>query len=237
MADNKKGFVLYADNKSMVDMLSDEQAGKLMKIIFQYVNDENPILDDILIKLAFEPIKLQLKRDLKKYEKIKEKRSFAGRKSAEIRKQKAANLTHAKSVEQTSTNPTVIDNVNVNVKDNVKESVIIDKSIKEDNNIAPVFKLPLATRKRNFQSMLFELDAPDSEKLKFFDYWTTTDEYNRMRWEEDKFFSINLKLRSWIERSKTDFNKNKNGNKQNNKQASTFLQDSKREYSDTPFGN
>ena len=237
MATDKKGFILYSDNKSTIEMLTDEQAGKLMKIIFQYVNDENPVIDDIVLKLAFEPIKLQLKRDLKKYDKIKEKRSLAGKKSAELRKQNAAKATHVESVEQTPTNPTVIDNVNVNVTDNVnvKESVIIDKSIKEDNNIAPVFKSPLANRKKNFQSMLFELDAPDNEKLKFLDYWTTTDKYNRMRWEEDKFFNIGMKLRSWIERSKTDFNKSKNGNKQNNKQASTFLQDSKREYSGTSF--
>jgi hypothetical protein len=43
MAENKKGFVLYADQKSIIDMLPNEKAGELIKHIFAYVNDENPI--------------------------------------------------------------------------------------------------------------------------------------------------------------------------------------------------
>ena len=69
MAKDKKGFVLYVDMKSTFDKLSDEKAGKLIKHIFAYVNDENPECKDFIIEIAFEHIKQQLKRDLKKYEK------------------------------------------------------------------------------------------------------------------------------------------------------------------------
>lgn len=131
MAENKKGFVLYADQKSIIDMLPNEVAGELFKHIFAYVNDEEPISDNPLVNLAFEPIKLQLKRDLKKWEDIKVKRSEAGKISAEKRKQQNQQvLTSVESVEQTLTNPTVKDNVNVKVNvinNNNVESIDFDQ--------------------------------------------------------------------------------------------------------------
>ena len=80
MAENKKGFVLYADQKLIFEDLTNEEAGLLIKHIFSYVNDENPILEDRLLDMAFKPIKLQLKRDLVKYEGVKERNSANARK-------------------------------------------------------------------------------------------------------------------------------------------------------------
>lgn len=67
MAENKKSFVLYTDQVGIFDKLTDEQAGVLIKHIFKYCNDEYPE-GDFVTELAFESIKQQLKRDLKKYE-------------------------------------------------------------------------------------------------------------------------------------------------------------------------
>ena len=50
--------------------LTDEQAGRLIKHIFEYVNDKNPELDDQILKVSFAPIKAQLKRDLEDWLKI-----------------------------------------------------------------------------------------------------------------------------------------------------------------------
>ena len=77
MADNKKSFLLYTDIIHTVDKLTDEQAGNLFKHILKYVNDLNPVPDNIITELTFEPIKQQLKRDLKKYEELVIKRSLA----------------------------------------------------------------------------------------------------------------------------------------------------------------
>lgn len=124
MADNKKSFVLYCDIIKTVDILPNETAGELFKHILSYVNDEEPQTDNMLVKLAFEPIKQQLKRDLEKWEEIKVKRSEAGKRSAAKRnknQQKQQVLTSVKSVEQTPTNPTVNDNVNVTVNVNVND--------------------------------------------------------------------------------------------------------------------
>lgn len=92
MAENKKSFVLYCDVIHTISHLSDEQAGRLFKHIAEYVNDKNPVTDDVIINIAFEPIKQQLKRDLIAWEKEKSSRSEAGRiggiKSGESRKSK-----------------------------------------------------------------------------------------------------------------------------------------------------
>lgn len=71
MATNKKSFLLYCDIIHTIEKLSDEQAGKLLKHILRYVNDQDPIAEDVLTEIAFEPIKQNLKRDLVKYEGIR----------------------------------------------------------------------------------------------------------------------------------------------------------------------
>ena len=124
MAKDKKGFILYSDLIKVVSKLPDETAGKLFKIILSYVNDLDVCIDDLLLEIAFEPIKNQLKRDLIKFEEVKSKRSDAGKRSAELRalkkdKQSSTNPTLVESVQHRSTNPTVSVNDNVNVNDNV----------------------------------------------------------------------------------------------------------------------
>lgn len=157
MAQDKKSFVLYADNYGLIKQLPDDVAGRLLKHIFAYVNDENPVSDDLLLNIAFEPIKMALKRDLKKYEQIKEKRSLAGKKSAEQRQQNSTNPTHVDFVQQTSTNPTVSDSDNVSVIDSVSVS---DNVLSKDNIIIPEIE--------NFGSVAIEdFNFSHSKILKF----------------------------------------------------------------------
>ena len=85
MAENKKSFIAYADWKETFDALDNEKAGELIKHIYAYVNDENPVSEDMLINAVFANIKHTLKRDLKKWEKQHEQRKKAGKKSAEVR--------------------------------------------------------------------------------------------------------------------------------------------------------
>ena len=75
MAKDKKSFLLYTDQQGVFNQLPDEIAGKLIKHIFAFVNDENPSCDDLLLTIAFEPIKQALKRDLDKYKSICERNS------------------------------------------------------------------------------------------------------------------------------------------------------------------
>jgi hypothetical protein len=114
MADNKKSFLLYCDQIHLFEELTDEEAGRLVKHIFRYVNDQNPEPPDRITKLGFEPIKHQLKRDLVRYEDKVKKASEAGKASAEAKRlakellTKQQTLTDVDGRQQTSTDSTVI---------------------------------------------------------------------------------------------------------------------------------
>lgn len=99
MAENKKGFLLYADQLSIVKKLVEKDrenntnyGGELFLHLLEYVNDKDPIPINFIIEMSFEPIKLQLKRDLKKYQAKTVRNSENGRegglKSAEARRLK-----------------------------------------------------------------------------------------------------------------------------------------------------
>lgn len=79
MAENKKSIIVYADWINKFEELSDEEAGRLIKHFFRYVNDLNPEPPDRITKLMFVDIKSTLKRDLNKYSDKKEARSKAGK--------------------------------------------------------------------------------------------------------------------------------------------------------------
>lgn len=125
MAKDKKSFILYCDQQGVFNMLPDEQAGKLIKHIFSYVNDEDPESDDLLLTIAFESIKTQLKRDLKKYEHYIDKQKENGKKGGRPKTQ--AFLEETQKTQAFFLKPKKADNVNVNVNDNV----IIKENIKE----------------------------------------------------------------------------------------------------------
>jgi len=121
MAKDKKSFILYTDQSGVFNQLPDEIAGKLIKHIFAYVNDENPISEDLIINIAFEPIKQSLKRDLKRYEEYVEKQSVNGAKGGRPKKPTKTQITQAffekpKKADSVSVSDSVNDNVNKKVK-------------------------------------------------------------------------------------------------------------------------
>lgn len=148
MAENKKSFVAYADWKLIFDELPDEEAGKLIKHIFSYVNDENPISDSILINAVFANIKTTLKRDLEKWQTQLNQRVEAGKKSAEQRATKSNDRSTLVEVRQR--NPTDNVNVNVSVSDNVllepKVLTDFDKAFNEFKKMRVKKRSPMTER-------------------------------------------------------------------------------------------
>ena len=123
MAKDKKSFILYVDQKDLFNKLPDEIAGKLFKHIYSYVSDENPTSNDLIVEIAFEPIKQQLKRDLKLFEEKRVKRSEAGIAGANKRWQEIA-----KDSNRINDITKIADNVNDNVNaiDNINYQALLD---------------------------------------------------------------------------------------------------------------
>jgi hypothetical protein len=136
----KKSFVLYTDQREVFDELSDEDAGKLIKHIFAYVNDEDPITEDKLLKVAFLPIKTQLKRDLKIWDEKKSQRAEAGKKGGLAKSSNAKqSLANPSNATNDVANLPVNVNVNGNVNDINKDSLIsLDEVEVEMSNEKPM---------------------------------------------------------------------------------------------------
>lgn len=73
MAENKKSAIIYADVIHTINQLKEldngkEKIGELFITIIEYINDYNPTPEDPIVKIAFEPIKQQFKRDLRRWD-------------------------------------------------------------------------------------------------------------------------------------------------------------------------
>lgn len=90
----KNSFILHHDTLSVIDELTDEQAGKIIKEIYQfsiYLNNPKEAnkpngLNGLLNSVAH-PFKMQLTRDLEKYLKTCEKNSNNGKKGGRPKKE------------------------------------------------------------------------------------------------------------------------------------------------------
>jgi hypothetical protein len=167
MAQGKNSFILYTDLVHTVEKLSDQKAGELFKHILRYVNDKYPVNDDILIQIAFEPIRQQLKRDLKDWENKLGQRSEAGKRGGIISglsrrsKQNEANEANASKSKQNEANEAVTVTDTVNVTDTV-----IDISSKE-GEISVDECLTIAMKDEKWM----RLNKTNKEELTAFNYY------------------------------------------------------------------
>jgi hypothetical protein len=204
MAKDKTSFVLYSDSKSIIDLLTNEQAGLLLKTLFAYVNDENPEIDNSIV-LVFEMIKLQLKRDLKKWERTKEGRSVAGKASVEAKRiaklneQNSTNSTNVDFVQQTSTNVNKRQQTSTNstVSDSVSVSVSVSDNEIKEKRVVKKFSPPL------LQDVIIYFAENDFSKelaTKAFKYYETGD------WKDGK----GNQVRNWKQKMQSVWFKEEN---------------------------
>lgn len=110
----KDSFILYLEQKEIFETLSDNEAGKLIKAIFEYESTgQSPKLSKTL-NLVFIPIKNALDRNKEKYQKVVERNKKNIRKR--WNKENTKN-TNGKNGIQKNTKNTDNDNDNDNERD------------------------------------------------------------------------------------------------------------------------
>lgn len=205
MAKDKKSFILYADQISLFEKLTDDEAGRLVKHIFSYVNDESPQAPDRLTEIAFEPIKQQLKRDLTQWESERKQRSEAGKKGMEKRwgnrNEAKQEVTDDNTVINSITNITDNVNVNVNVNETVSDNVKVIKNTIEDRK--QKFALTLKPYEGKYQRQML---------VDFYKYWTEPNKSNsKFKQELEKTWDLERRLETWARNDK-QFGSNNNDN-------------------------
>lgn len=205
MAENKKSIIVYADWMEHFENLTDEEAGRLIKHFFRYVNDLKPKPQDRLIEIAFAPIKASLKRDLDKWEKTVQERSINGR-LGNIKKyhidlfnqiqSNAITLEEAEEIAKTR-KASPPDSVATKTVAKVADSVNVNVNV---NNIEE--------RKENFANSLkpyLSIYGPDMLN-DFYGYWTEHGEKDKkFRAEKQTSFNIERRLETW-KRNDVKFN-------------------------------
>jgi len=116
MASNKKSVLLYCDIIHTVEKMDNATAGKFFKHYLRYINDLHPETDDMIVDIAFESVKQNLKRDLKKWEQRAENSRTNGKLGGRPKKPKEPNglinnLTEPKEPVKDTVTVTVTDKV------------------------------------------------------------------------------------------------------------------------------
>jgi hypothetical protein len=111
----KTGFILHLDSLSVLDELTNEQAGILFKAIRDYNSGKEPELD-FAMRMAFIPFKNQFERDLEKYNSTCERNRNNGAKGGRPKKP-----TETQKTQMVFEKPKKADNKNDN--DNNKENI------------------------------------------------------------------------------------------------------------------
>lgn len=88
---SRKSFVAYRDWQSIFEMLNDEELGRLTRVIFDYVNGKKVEIDDRVLKIVFENIRLTIDRDTQKYNAIVQRNKENGKKGGRPKKENPKN--------------------------------------------------------------------------------------------------------------------------------------------------
>ena len=189
MAKDKKSVLIYCDLIHTVKHLPDELAGRLFKHLLAYVNDEDPQTDDVILKIAFEPIKQQLKRDLQKYNNIVERNKINGAKGGRPKKPTGLIGNPKEPKKADNDTDTGSDNETGKVKDTKEE------------------------RANEFALSIKEFKEYNSKMLeKFISYWTESGEnQKKLRFEFEKVFDKSKRLKTWSNNQRPEKNGDDNG--------------------------
>ena len=188
MAIGKKKVIVYTDWIIQFKDLTDEEAGKLIKHFFNYINDLKPE-SDRLTELLFNPIKATLKRDLQSWESKQQTNKENGLKGGRPKKE---------ITEINPNNPVGLLETQSNPKKGVSDSVSVNVNVNDIKEILSVRKLKFSETLKPFLGKYSKDMLND-----FYLYWTEHGERDKkMKFEKQKSFGISQRLAYW---SKNDF--------------------------------
>lgn len=135
----KDSFILYSEWSENISILSNEQAGILVKALFSLAKGEDIPQMDAVTDMCFRFLKAQIERDSKRYEEVKNIRSEAGKKGAMARWKNGKN---GKRISANGKNAFYVDvDVNDDVNDDDDYSLRHESSSEKTTFFEPKVKL------------------------------------------------------------------------------------------------
>lgn len=190
----KKSFILYSDIHDILQVLSDEEAGKLFKAIASYnLTGEKAETDNRVVNVILTIVTAQLERNKQKYQQICTQRSSAGRKGSEKRwKKQETKPEEQKTVKETSTEagtetaPETAPETTLKTTPSQRREERITKS-----------------KEHFIKDMEAYADKYDRQMLNdFFRYWTELNpSHTKMRYEMQKTWETGKRLATWSKKS------------------------------------
>lgn len=185
---------MYADSYETLRYLSDEQLGKLTRMMFEYFLTGQSCEPSDPMFFVFNPIKLQMDRDVEKYSKVLEVRREAGKKGGEAKASKSYQMLP--NAKQSQAN--VADKDTVTVKDKVTDTE------KEKDNCIGVSK---ETKPKSFKQWSIDefkqsiadnrLDYPKEMLNAFFGYWTELSASGKLKFTQQPTWETPKRLKRW----------------------------------------
>lgn len=208
MAENKNSFIIYIDWKQDFEFLTNEEAGKLIKHLLQFASDENPSLEneDRLLQFAAQKMKALMKKDLKKYEAVVQKRAEAGKKGGvNSGKSRTSKQNEAKQANALIPKQNERDNDNDNDND-----ILLEKESKYDDDArAEIFdeienaKNFLKSKKQiqmDRLAMKYNL-SPEHLHLKIDEFIEKKFDWEENTWKDENEMAKNFEF--WLDKNRT----------------------------------
>lgn len=132
----KKSFVMYLDRKKEIDMLTDEQAGELLKAIFNYADSgEEPDFSELALTILFSVFKSQMDLNYEKYVAKTER----NRKYYQSKKEKSDKLRQSQSNSVCVTADETVTETENNAEETVAEQEPETKPVKKKQDFSAEF--------------------------------------------------------------------------------------------------
>ena len=184
MGENK-AFLCYKKYRAIIDLLTDEQAGKLWKILFAFFDGwESPEIDDQAVALAFAIISQDMREKNEEWEATCEKNRESGKKGAKARWRNGENSDrHSDGGENSDRH-----------SENGENGEIKENKIKENNNT------PL-TRSIDAETLVSAMPADIQEPMR---EWLKYKKERRQSYKEAGLKSLVKQVTAAVEKHGTE---------------------------------
>ena len=217
MDDKKSTMVLYGSYYKAIKLLSNECKGILLDALFRYIlcDDKESFeigISDNGVCMAFAFITNQIDLDKKKYD----RKCAVNKRIADERERRRKENPQSTDVhERTRANADVHERTpKDNDKDNDKDN--IERKSKKENaaHAAALYE----SRKEDFYNSLTSYVSIYGQEMvrAFFDYWTEPNKsHTQMRFELERTWDVERRLRTWASREKVTTQSYGNGRTEN----------------------